>query len=119
LCLYVRGVLPPRLAGPAEKVGTAAAFVGLYSYSIYLWQGIIGVYAIRGMEKYLHIELTGLPLFAWYFFGCVIFGIVLARLIEFPVLKLRDRFFPPVTTSLTPPPPVENPYEALASSKNA
>jgi len=119
LCLYVRDVLPPRFAGPAEKVGTAAAFVGLYSYSIYLWQGIVGVYAIRGMEKYLHFELTGFPRFAWYFFGCVIFGIVLARLIEFPVLKLRDRFFPPVTTSVVPPPPVENPYEALASSKNA
>jgi peptidoglycan/LPS O-acetylase OafA/YrhL len=119
LCLYVHDVLPPRLAGPAEKVGTAAAFVGLYSYSIYLWQGIVGVYAMRGMEKYLHFELTGFPRFAWYFFGCVIFGIVLARLIEFPVLKLRDRFFPPVTTSVVPPPPVENPYEALASSKNA
>lgn len=119
LCLYVRDVLPPRFAGPLEKVGTAAAFVGLYSYSIYLWQGIFGVYTIRGMEKYLHFELTGFPRFVFYFFGCVIFGIVMARLIEFPVLKLRDRFFPPVTTSLTPPPPVENPYEALASSKNA
>jgi len=119
LCLYIRDVLPPRLAGPLEKVGSAAAFVGLYSYSIYLWQGIIGVYAIRGMEKYLHFELTGFPRFAWYFFGCVIFGILMARLIEFPVLKLRDRFFPPVTTSALPPPAVENPYEALASSKNA
>ena len=119
LCLYVRDVLPPHVAGPAEKVGTAAAFIGLYSYSIYLWQGIIGVYATRGMEKYLHFELTGFPRFAWYFFGCVIFGIVMARLIEFPVLKLRDRFFPPVTTSVIPPPPVENPYEALTSSKSA
>jgi peptidoglycan/LPS O-acetylase OafA/YrhL len=119
LCLYVRDVLPPRLASPAEKVGTAAAFIGLYSYSIYLWQGIIGVYAIRGIQKFLHYDLTGFPRFAWYFFGCVIFGIAMARLIEFPVLKLRDRFFPPVTTSVKPPPPVENPYEALASSKNA
>src|SRR5271156_3428325 len=119
LCLYVRDVLPPRLAGPLEKLGAAAAFVGLYSYSIYLWQGIVGVYAIRGMEKYLHFELTGLPRFAWIFFGCAIFGIVMARLIEFPVLKLRDRFFPPVTTTVTPPPPVENPYEASAWTKNA
>lgn len=119
LCLYVRDVLPPRLAGPAEKVGTAAAFVGLYSYSIYLWQGIVAVYALRGMEKYLQLQLTGLQRFAWIFFGCLIFGIVMARLIEFPVLKLRDRFFPPVTTSVTPLPPVENPYEGLASSKNA
>jgi peptidoglycan/LPS O-acetylase OafA/YrhL len=95
LCLYVRDVLPPRFADPLEKVGTAAAFVGLYSYSIYLWQGIVGVYAIIGMQRYLHIELTGFPRFAWYFFGCVIFGIAMARLVEFPVLNLRDRFFPP------------------------
>ncbi len=119
LCVYVRDVLPARFAGPLEKVGTAAAFIGLYSYSIYLWQGIVGVYAIRGMEKYLHFELTALQRFAWIFFGCIIFGIVMARLIEFPVLKLRDRFFPPVTTSVIPPPPVENPYEALASPKDA
>jgi hypothetical protein len=92
LCLYVCDVLPPRLAVPVEKVGTAAAFVGLYSPWMYLWQGV---------------------------FGCVIFGVVMARLIEFPVLKLRDRIFPPVTSSVTPPPPVENPYEALTLSKNA
>jgi peptidoglycan/LPS O-acetylase OafA/YrhL len=84
-----------------------------------LWQGIVGVYAIIGMQRYLHIELTGFPRFAWYFFGCVIFGIVMTTLIEFPVLKLRDRFPPPVTTAVTQPPPVENPYDALASSKNA
>jgi peptidoglycan/LPS O-acetylase OafA/YrhL len=119
LCLYVRDVLPPRFAGPAEKVGTAAAFIGLYSYSIYLWQGIFVAYSVRGMQKYLNIELTGYLRFVWYFFGCVIFGIAMSKLIEFPVLKLRDRFFPPVTTSVIPPPPVENPYEALASSKNA
>ena len=116
---YAREILFRARLQSAEKVGTAAAFIGLYSYSIYLWQGIIGVYATRGMEKYLHFELTGFPRFAWYFFGCVIFGIVMARLIEFPVLKLRDRFFPPVTTSVIPPPPVENPYEALTSSKSA
>ena len=98
---------------------SAAALVGLYSYSIYLWQGSVEVYAIRCLEKSLHLELNGFPRFAWYFFGCVIVGIVMARLIESPVLKLRDRFFPPLTTSVTPPPPVENPYEALASSKNS
>ena len=77
------------------------------------------MYAIIGMQRYLHIELIGFLRFAWYFFGCVIFGIVMATLIEFPVLKLRGRLFPPVTTTVVSPAPVENPYEALASSKNA
>ena len=94
LSLYVRGVLPPRFAGPLGKLGTAAAFVGLYSYSIYLWQGVFGLYTIRGFKQFFHIQLTGFPFFAWYFFGCVGFGIVMARLIEFPVLRVRDRMFP-------------------------
>lgn len=112
LSLYVRGVLPPRFAGPLGKLGTAAAFVGLYSYSIYLWQGVFGLYTIRGLKQFFHIQLAGFPFFAWYFFGCVAFGIVMARLIEFPVLRLRDRMFP----ALQQPPARPAPAFASATS---
>jgi peptidoglycan/LPS O-acetylase OafA/YrhL len=118
LSLYVRDVLPQRLAGPLSKLGTACAFVGLYSYSIYLWQGVFGLYTIRGLKQFFHIELTGFSLFAWYFAGCVIFGIVMSRLIEFPVLRLRERFFPPVAPAVTPPPAATE-YKALIAAKNA
>ena len=94
LCIHVRDVLPRSLATPLEKLGAASAFVGLYSYSIYLWQGVFGVYTERGFQRFLHIQLQGFTRFTWYVVGCVVFGIVMARLIEFPVLKLRDTFFP-------------------------
>jgi peptidoglycan/LPS O-acetylase OafA/YrhL len=120
LCLYVRDVLPQRFAGPLAKLGTACAFVGLYSYSIYLWQGVFGIYTIRGFKQFFHIELKGFPFFAWYFFGCVIFGIVMARLIEFPVLRMRERFFPPEQAAVAAPPTgATYDAEALISAKNA
>jgi peptidoglycan/LPS O-acetylase OafA/YrhL len=94
LCIHVRDVLPRSFAGPLGKLSAACAFVGLYSYSIYLWQGVFGIYTIRGFQQFFHIQMQGFTRFAWYVAGCVIFGIVMARLIEFPVLKLRDTFFP-------------------------
>jgi hypothetical protein len=53
-------------------------------------------------------------------FGCVVFGIVMARLIEFPVLRMREKFFPPEQTALAAP-PASTTYdaEALISAKNA
>jgi peptidoglycan/LPS O-acetylase OafA/YrhL len=118
LSLYVRDVLPRSLIGPLAKLGSACAFVGLYSYSIYLWQGVFGLYSIRGFRQFFHIQLSGFPFFAWYFFGCVAFGIVMARLIEFPVLRLREKFFPPVDTAAAAR-PVAGACDSLVSAKNA
>lgn len=118
LSLYVRDVLPRSLTGPLAKLGSACAFVGLYSYSIYLWQGVFGRYTIRGFRQYFHIQLSGFPFFAWYFLGCLVFGIVMARLIEFPVLRLREKFFPPVDT-LVVVRPVAGACDSLISAKNA
>jgi peptidoglycan/LPS O-acetylase OafA/YrhL len=94
LCIHLRDVLPHAFAAPLEKLGAASALIGLYSYSIYLWQGVFGVYTERGFQQFLHIQLRGFTRFTWYVLGCVVFGIFMARLIEFPVLKLRDTFFP-------------------------
>ena len=54
LSLYVRGVLPPRFAGPLGKLGTAAAFVGLYSYSIYLSRSIRTLHDPRAQAVFSH-----------------------------------------------------------------
>lgn len=37
LSLRLHGVLPAGLARPLERIGTTLAYVGMYSYSIYLW----------------------------------------------------------------------------------
>jgi peptidoglycan/LPS O-acetylase OafA/YrhL len=76
------------------------AFVGSRSYSIYLWHGPASWFAD---ERFA----VGANLFNWsswtlnYLGGAIFMGIAMAALVEFPVVKLRDRFFP----SRTGPPP--------------
>ena len=97
-------------------MGTAAVFVVLYSYSIYLWQGVFSLYTIRGFKQFFHVELTGFSFFAWYFFGCVVFGIVMAWLIEFPVLRFRDRLFPALQEPAVSPAPAFAPATSTGGS---
>ena len=99
LSLYVRNVLPARLAALAGKVGTACAFVGVYSYSIYLWHVPFGSYAPGVVRRAVHIQMTGMAAFAFNILGGIALGILMARLIEFPVIRLRDRLFPALLTS--------------------
>lgn len=70
------------------------AYLGSHSYSVYLWHLIpmhytyIWLGAERSGTLYLLYTLISFPAM-W------ILGIVAAKLIEFPVLKLRNRLFPP------------------------
>jgi peptidoglycan/LPS O-acetylase OafA/YrhL len=87
------GFLLARMIGQSEwKRGRIAqrllARIGYYSYSIYLWH----MWVARGMH-----HLAGTPTvwsFTMYLGLCVIVGIAAARIIEMPVLALRDRWFP-------------------------
>jgi peptidoglycan/LPS O-acetylase OafA/YrhL len=94
LSLHVRDVLPPQLARPLALFGTALAFIGTYSYSIYLWHIPFQAFAAGTIRRVLHIEFSRAQGLWFYFAGSVVFGILMARLIEFPVLKLRDKLFP-------------------------
>jgi peptidoglycan/LPS O-acetylase OafA/YrhL len=94
LSLHVRDVLPPPVARPLALVGTVFAFIGTYSYSIYLWHIPFQAFAAGAVRRVLHIEFSRAQSLWFYFVGSVIFGIVMARLIEFPVLRLRDKLFP-------------------------
>jgi peptidoglycan/LPS O-acetylase OafA/YrhL len=80
-------------------VGRAIAFVGFYSYTIYLW------HLRAGQDVVLHMVRTGrlpqpttpvgwLLVMALFFVGAVGAGIVLSRVVEIPTLAFRDRFFP-------------------------
>jgi peptidoglycan/LPS O-acetylase OafA/YrhL len=94
LSLQVRDVLPLRLSGPVRILGTALAFIGAYSYSIYLWHIPFQAFAPGVLRRLFHIEFDSMGGFWFYLIGSTVFGIVMALLIEFPILKLRDRFFP-------------------------
>ena len=64
----------------------ALAWIGLYSYSIYLWHG----FALAAVP-YIPIGWYRLPIYLAIVFAL---GVGLSKLIEIPALKVRDRFFP-------------------------
>jgi peptidoglycan/LPS O-acetylase OafA/YrhL len=73
------------------------AGLGAASYSIYLWHMPVATWGHSFVAK-----LIGYDSYLLYLFNAVIgacaFGWVLSRLIENPILKLRDRFFPSQAT---------------------
>jgi peptidoglycan/LPS O-acetylase OafA/YrhL len=97
MSIQIRDILPSRLADPVKILGTASAFVGTYSYSIYLWHIPFRAFAPGVLRRLFHIRFDSLGQFWFYLTGSILFGILMATLIEFPVLKLRDRLFPPRT----------------------
>ena len=94
LSLYLHGLLPKGIARVAELIGSAFAFVGVYSYSIYLWHGPTGAWLPGLVRRIIHFPTRTLGNFAVYFLGSLAIGITMSRLIEYPVLHVRDRLFP-------------------------
>jgi len=94
LCLRVRGILPSAIARPCESIGKGFAYVGLYSYSIYLWHFPVLVWGIHSVEKFLKVSLGPASSYLFYVSVSIGFGIFMSRILEYPILRLRDRFFP-------------------------
>lgn len=75
------------------------AWLGKYSYSVYLWHLIVGGVLFPLIEVKLNNRL-GWTLDALIYFSlCWIVGILMACLVEFPVLRVRDRWFPSLSKS--------------------
>jgi len=63
------------------------ARLGIYSYSVYLWHGAI--------SKFFTILVKPTFVSFWLYMAvCFLVGILAARVLEMPVLRLRDRWFP-------------------------
>ena len=77
---------------PQNWVINSSAKLGMYSYSIYLWHLPV-VWILPQVDSALGLSLGYLGLVGCYIFDSVVAGVVMARLIEFPALKLRDRLF--------------------------
>ncbi len=75
------------------------SYVGTYSYSIYLWHLPVQEWLAKPLNN-----MTGVN--SWFFYagvylaGAVLIGILLSKIIEYPILRIRDRYFPPVSSAV-------------------
>lgn len=106
LSLEVRDLLKGTVARVAGKIGTACTYIGKHSYSIYLWHAPLLVLLPVIERKVLHMQLPFVIALVVKVVGSCVLGIFFAHLVEFPVLKFRDRFFPMLQQPDTPPVPV-------------
>ncbi|SPF42732.1 putative acyltransferase [Candidatus Sulfopaludibacter sp. SbA4] len=72
------------------KVIGAFAFVGSYSYTIYLFHMPVADHFVSGLAPYVGRT----SLFALYVALSITLGIVVAKLVERPVLRIRERLLP-------------------------
>jgi peptidoglycan/LPS O-acetylase OafA/YrhL len=80
----------PRLL--PKPLGPALAYVGFYSYSIYLWHLPFLAVVRSGLGE-------GAMAAAVFYAGSIVAGVVMARLVEIPALRLRERWIPAQATS--------------------
>lgn len=94
LSLYIRGIFLGKSARTLDLLGSALAYIGMYSYSIYLWHGPTAAW-LPGFFRHRFGHPTGeFGRFAVYFIGSLSIGVVMSKLIEYPILHLRDRIMP-------------------------
>jgi peptidoglycan/LPS O-acetylase OafA/YrhL len=77
------------------------AAVGAYSYSIYLWHMALMYWAVPHLQQALSWQQRT----AFYTLGAFVIGIAMAKLVELPTLRLRDRWYPAQARAAVAAPP--------------
>lgn len=95
-----RGAAGRVLGAPAR----ALAWLGVRSYSIYVWHGYFAKPVANRVARLIHLTPGEPGLRGWaydivYLLGDVVVGAIMFRLIEEPALRLRKRFAPPITAA--------------------
>jgi peptidoglycan/LPS O-acetylase OafA/YrhL len=95
-----------RLSRCISPLALLVAWIGVYSYGIYLWHvTAIGILGREFGRRVLAWGDSTTPL-VWLVSvmvigsGAVVAGVVASKVVEWPVLRLRDRFFPSRSGSL-------------------
>lgn len=101
LCLHVEGVLLRGIAKPFEQAGKGLAYVGMYSYSIYLWHLAVKRLALNYRPRTLLVQMSTWVGCICYLAASLTIGIFMSQLIEYAILTLQDRIFPPMLASPT------------------
>lgn len=79
-----------------SRIMNPMARLGVYSYSVYLWHMWISYRMERfaGLPPGIYFGLYVAAAFAW--------GIIMAKLIELPLLQVRNRYFPEASAQAVP-----------------
>ena len=94
LCLPRTGRATERSAFRLKiVVAEFLAYVGMHSYSIYLWHLMVGQH-VRGFLRIFVPKITPSGVFCGYVITSLTVGVFLSKLIEYPALAVRDRLFP-------------------------
>jgi peptidoglycan/LPS O-acetylase OafA/YrhL len=80
----------------------AMAWIGRYSYGIYLWHLSVREPAFKLCSQ-LPASVGWLALLIVQYAAAIALGVVVTKLVEFPMLRVRDRLFP---RGVAQPPPV-------------
>jgi len=76
------------------SLATIVAWIGVYSYSIYLWHLAVKRWGVPMIVRGAGLAPTGSTAVVVYFASAILIGAAMARLIESPGLALRDRWLP-------------------------
>lgn len=105
LTLYCEVPWPAAARRSLEPAARLLAWVGGYSYSIYLWHLVVATLGLSVMRRAYAFVAASVTVgvlppphylleFALYVAASVVVGVLMAKLVEMPVLRLRDRYFP-------------------------
>ena len=96
------------------------ARIGVYSYTIYLCHRPISLWCVGSLTTWspVHVPIIEDHIFFCYVVLSIAAGVIMAKLVELPVLRLRERLLPAsVGTEITAPDLHANPiYRVMAAS---
>ena len=88
LLLVVHSKLTP------GRIMRSVAYLGAFSYSIYLWHLAVRLWGVPHLEQLFGVQFSFLTATTAYMVGSVLIGITMATIVEYPALRIRDRLFP-------------------------
>jgi peptidoglycan/LPS O-acetylase OafA/YrhL len=94
LLAALTGTQNPGISVRLGLVSTPLALIGFHSYSIYLWHIPIRRWLSPAVNRLAGGPLPGAWELGLYLVGSVFVGYSMAKLVELPFLRIRDRYFP-------------------------
>jgi len=79
----------------------AVAWIGTYSYGIYLWHLSVRE-PLANLARRLPESVGWIFLTVGQYAAAIVLGVIVTKMVEFPVLRLRDRLFPRGVAELPP-----------------